>query len=141
MSLINQYFSTDHRRLDCLFDAFVSCLNQSDETGYKYYKLFYKELIKHIKWEEDILFPLIESIVPMSKGPTAVMCAEHLQIKDLLMIIDEKLIQGPSYIQQELAQLSDILTAHNMKEENILYPMIDEQIDEQQLAKIFSKMN
>lgn len=140
MSLINQYFSTDHRRLDCLLEAFISHLNLNEDTGYRFFKLFYDDLVKHIEWEERILFPIIENAIPMSKGPTSVMCREHEQIKAMLAIIDEKLKQGSNDIEQEITQLSDILSAHNMKEENVLYPMIDSNISEAQLAQIFCEM-
>jgi iron-sulfur cluster repair protein YtfE (RIC family) len=81
----------------------------------------------HIVWEEDILFPVFEQETGMhDAGPTAVMRMEHRHIKKLLEQIDEKLLAGElSGIENAEIELLDILESHNQKEENILYPAID----------------
>ncbi|MFD1622659.1 hemerythrin domain-containing protein [Thalassotalea marina] len=140
MSLINNYFSVDHQKLDCLFEAFISHRTKGDDNGYNYFQLFHKGLIQHIEWEEKILFPFIENLVPMSQGPTSVMCEEHGQIKVLLEIIDHKLASQFNGEILEITQLTTILAAHNLKEENVLYPMIDNNINQAQRAEIFSEM-
>ncbi|WP_448210959.1 hemerythrin domain-containing protein [Colwellia sp. MEBiC06753] len=140
MSLINQFFSTDHKRLDYLFAAFKSWLLLDKAQSSKFFTVFKNDLIKHIDQEENILFPLIEKLAPMSKGPTNVMCSEHMVIKRLLNDIEHRLNDTTPQDLPEILELETLLSSHNMKEENILYPMIDQNINQQQLAEIFLHM-
>ncbi|WP_448565936.1 hemerythrin domain-containing protein [Thalassotalea ganghwensis] len=140
MSLINQFFSTDHRRLDCLFLAFKSDLPKITEPNINFFNLFKKDLKKHIAWEEKVLFPYIESILPMAAGPINVMCSEHELIINLLSSIDRKLKHGDTGQLPEVVELERLLSNHNMKEEHVLYPLIDENIDQRSLAKVFSDL-
>jgi iron-sulfur cluster repair protein YtfE (RIC family) len=145
MSLINQYFAADHDRLDCLYLAFKSHLvqgvtqEQAHTQCLKFFNAFTQGLIKHIEWEETILFPFFEQSSGITQGPTRVMCSEHEIIKQLLVAIAEKVEQKNNEI-DELEQLETILTDHNNKEEQVLYPMIDRFCDVQKTADLFIQM-
>ena len=83
-------------------------------------------LRRHIGFEEEILFPGFEAGTGMSPqaGPTAVMRIEHREIERLLEAIRGALagIADPLPLRTELHR---VLAAHNMKEEQVLYPMTD----------------
>ena len=73
-----------------------------------------------------MLFPAFEAATGMSGGPTQIMRMEHAQMRDLLAQMDAALQQKN---RDAFAGIADTLLImmqqHNMKEENILYPMCD----------------
>lgn len=137
MSLINQYFSADHDRLDCLYAQFKQQFSQDQTTAKALFDVFSRDLYLHIKWEEQVLFPFFEKHTGMKLGPTRVMTEEHQIIKGLLDNIHSHIAQENSLPEQALTSLESILNQHNQKEENILYPMIDQISDEKSNAALF----
>ena len=105
------------------------------------FKAFKFGLQRHIVWEEDVLFPLWEEKTGMSQGgPTFVMRAEHRQIGQQLEAIHDKVAeQNPDSDQEEQALL-DLLGTHNMKEERVLYPAIDQLTSAEERATVFQNM-
>ena len=88
-----------------------------------------------------MLFPAFERATGMRDiGPTAVMRMEHQQIHRTLDEIHQKVrVQDPDSDALE-AQLISVLTQHNQKEENILYPGIDQMVSPELLAEILRKV-
>lgn len=127
-TLITDFFEHDHQRLDQIFAEFQQ--NKHDNSlALALFSQFKTGLVQHIEWEEQLLFPNVEKAAgfPPNAGPTAVMRMEHVQIKDCLTLIERQLNQEGDTSSIE-SQLLAILSSHNMKEENILYPMSDESI-------------
>lgn len=142
MNGVLDFMGQDHDRLDKIFadfkrrhtDLFIAKLLFHDfKTG----------LQRHIVWEEEILFPLFEDKMNMhDTGPTVVMRMEHLQIKEFLEKIHGKIAKGEVNGIKELEnELLEVLKVHNDKEESILYPWIDEALNEQEREEVFKKMN
>lgn len=139
---ITQYYADDHDRLDGLFQQFQEYKLSDQAKARHFFEQFRSGLDRHIRWEEEILFPLFEDKNNMhGVGPTAVMRAEHIQIRDLLKIIGQRLSEGSSKTDQEEAFLQGHLGIHNMKEEKILYPAIDRLIRPSDLPEILRKMD
>jgi iron-sulfur cluster repair protein YtfE (RIC family) len=117
----------DHDRLDNLFGDYKAPNLTGINGALELFLDFEAGLQMHIIWEEDILFPIFEQETGMrDSGPTAVMRMEHRHIKKFLEQIGEKLRTGElSGIDEAEIELLDILDSHNRKEENILYPAID----------------
>jgi iron-sulfur cluster repair protein YtfE (RIC family) len=117
----------DHDRLENMFGRYKAPNPAGMDRVRRLFLDFETALQMHIVWEEDILFPVFEQETGMhDAGPTAVMRMEHRHIKKLLEQIDEKLLAGElSGIENAEIELLDILESHNQKEENILYPAID----------------
>lgn len=66
----------------------------------------------------------------MTRGPTTVMRDEHVDIKDRMQRAASALeAKNASAFRDALGELVAILSAHNMKEEKMLYPMTDRAID------------
>ncbi len=139
---IRQFFQKDHERLDALFKAFQE-LKRSDYPKAKESFIQFKfGLQRHIVWEEEILFPLWERQTDMAEvGPTMVMRAEHRQIGDYLEAVHQKVQRQDPESDQEEHRLVAILTAHNQKEERILYPAIDNVLGEADRTSIFTAIN
>ncbi|MBE7459149.1 MAG: hemerythrin domain-containing protein [Burkholderiales bacterium] len=91
------------------------------------YGKFRDELLAHFGVEEDVVFPAFESRTGMAGGPTQVMRGEHVQMRDLLQQMDAAMAQKDADGFGGAAEtLLLMMQQHNMKEENILYPMIDQ---------------
>jgi regulator of cell morphogenesis and NO signaling len=138
---ISEFYEQDHDRLDELFKTFQK-MKRSDFTKAKEaFKAFKFGLQRHIVWEEDLLFPLWEEKTGMSEGgPTFVMRAEHRQIGQQLEAIHDKVAeQNPDSDQEEQALLN-LLGSHNMKEERVLYPAIDQVTSPDERETVFRNM-
>jgi iron-sulfur cluster repair protein YtfE (RIC family) len=125
MNGIADFMSKDHDRLDNLLKEFQSKKITEPDHAKKLFCDFKSGLERHIVWEEEILFPIFEEKIGMQGGPTQVMRMEHIQIKELLGSIHERVLKGDFQTDPLEARLVGILSSHNVKEENILYPMCD----------------
>ena len=138
---ISAFFEQDHDRLDALFQSFQTLKRHDFEKAKEAFKEFKIGLQRHIVWEEDLLFPLWEEKTGMSEGgPTFVMRAEHRQIGERLQAIHQKVAErNPESDQDEQALLA-LLGAHNIKEERVLYPAIDQVTTQDECQDVFRKM-
>jgi iron-sulfur cluster repair protein YtfE (RIC family) len=139
---IREVFEEDHDRLDALFKTFQDCRRSNCSRALESFKEFKFGLQRHIVWEEDLLFPLWEEKTGMSEGgPTYVMRAEHRRIGEYLEAIHRKVQEHNPESDREEQALLDLLGSHNMKEERILYPSIDQVTGDEERASIYKKMN
>jgi regulator of cell morphogenesis and NO signaling len=127
--LISEFFEADHDRLDELFKNFQTSKRTDYPKAKEHFVNFKFGLQRHIVWEEDVLFPLFESKTGMfSGGPTAVMRAEHRQIAEHLEAIHLKVQNADPDSDMDESRLLGVLSIHNQKEEEILYPAIDRMV-------------
>jgi len=138
---ISGFFEEDHDHLDALFQSFQTLKRHDFAKAKEAFKQFKFGLQRHIVWEEDLLFPLWEEKTGMSEsGPTFVMRAEHRQIGEQLEAIHQKVAdQNPDSDQEELALLN-LLGYHNLKEERVLYPAIDQVTTQEERDAVYRKM-
>ncbi len=116
-----------HKHCDEIFaDAEEACAKGNWSAGEKAFAEFAGQLETHFLSEEEVLFPAFESATGMTSGPTEVMRGEHRQMRDLLaqmkVSLDNRDDDGFSGNAETLLIM---MQQHNMKEENILYPMCD----------------
>jgi len=138
---ITTFYEEDHDRLEELFETFQQLKRSNFAKAKEAFKEFKVGLQRHIVWEEDLLFPLWEEKTGMSEGgPTFVMRNEHRQIAQQLEAIHDKVAeQNPDSDQEEQALLN-ILGSHNMKEERVLYPSIDNVTSAEERETVFRNM-
>jgi hemerythrin-like domain-containing protein len=74
-------------------------------------------------------------------GPTFVMRAEHRRIGQQLETIHDKVAEQNPESDEEEQALLDLLGSHNMKEERVLYPAIDQVTSEEECETVFRSMN
>jgi hemerythrin-like domain-containing protein len=94
---------------------------------------FIQELDPHSELEEGTLFPLMAKYIGRDVGPIAVMEYEHEQAKQYLKTFVELMESEPAPVCKERARelasyairAHSILTDHFMKEENVLFPMAE----------------
>lgn len=140
MKTVLNFMGEDHDRLDGIFKEFKNIKTTDKNKARNLFHEFKIGLQKHIVWEEEILFPLFENKTGMrDTGPTAVMRMEHKKIKDFLERIHCSLSKNVQTNDLEEG-LIEVLTEHNNKEEDILYPWIDNSVSEQEKEEAFTKM-
>lgn len=130
---VTELLEEDHRRLDALAEGmFAAARDGRDATALA--SAFTEGLARHIRIEEEVLFPVFEARTGMTRGPTTVMRMEHRAIEQQLANVREavaRLAAAPgdkdalTDLEDARAMLVGILEAHNAKEENVLYPMTD----------------
>ncbi len=142
MDSVMDFMGKDHDRLDEIFRRFAE-LNPENKLKQKHlFHDFNIGLKRHIVWEEEILFPIFESKTGMlDSSPTYVMRLEHKEIKDYLERIHNAFAKNNAKGINLLEQgILSVLTEHNEKEESVLYPWIDDSLDEKEIKEVLSKM-
>jgi DUF438 domain-containing protein len=116
-----------HKHCDEIFaSAEEACADGNWDAGGKAFALLLNQLETHFTSEEEVLFPAFEAATGMTSGPTEVMRGEHRQMRDLLAQMEGALAVRDSDTFGGAAEtLLILMQQHNMKEENILYPMCD----------------
>ena len=138
---ISVTFEQDHDRLDALFTTFQQQKRKDPAKAREAFVEFKFGLQRHIVWEEDVLFPKWEENSGMAEGgPTQVMRTEHRIIGECLEAIHQKVQANNPDSDLEEQRLVDVLKSHNMKEERILYPSIDQVITDQERAELYQAM-
>jgi len=127
---IRDLMAADHRFCDDRFVAVERCVaaaawSEADAA----FAQFEQAMRRHFDAEEAILFPAFEVQTGMSMGPTQVMRDEHAQMCQLLEAAKAALDarDGDDY-SGTAETLLIMMQQHNMKEENILYPMSDQHL-------------
>lgn len=138
---VTDFFQADHRRLDDIYERY----QQAKEAGgdaLVHFEDFADGLRRHIVWEEEQLFPLFEKRTGMGLGgPTEVMRREHRRIEGLIEALREDLRAGSLDTSGENEDvLLDMLAQHNVKEEQVLYPSIDNLLSDDEVADLFSRL-
>ena len=116
-----------HKHCDELFaEAEAAALGGDWAAGAAGFARFHGELEAHFATEEQVLFPAFEAATGMTGGPTQMMRFEHAQMRELLGQMQAALDQrGRDAYAGAAETLLVLMEQHNMKEENILYPMCD----------------
>lgn len=138
---VAQHYGKDHQRLDDLFHRFQE-LKRSDPTeAVRLFAEFKAGLERHILWEEEILFPRFDArFGHLPDSPTGVMRWEHQHLRRYVARIEQNLARHDT--EAELVQVAflSLLCSHNRKEEDILYPMLDRLLGEQERDRVFAEM-
>jgi hemerythrin-like domain-containing protein len=95
---------------------------------------------RHFRREETLLFPAFETATGSAMGPTQMMRLEHAQMRGLFDQMTEALSRKDgSAIAGAAETLLILMQQHNMKEENILYPMCDRALAADQIQQILEQ--
>ncbi|AAP86013.1 Hemerythrin-like domain-containing protein (plasmid) [Cupriavidus necator H16] len=87
------------------------------------------ELSGNFEAEESRLFPAFERAIGFAGGPTSVMRHEHEEVRVLLDNAREWLeLRDGNALAAEIDTLVVLLQQHNVKEENVLFPMCRAQV-------------
>ena len=128
MSQVQEFLKRQHVACDELLVAAESKALAGDwnETGLLF-EQFASGLEHHLVIEEEVLFPAIEAAMGAPEGPTQVMRMDHEQMRALIAPLRTALESQDGDRFSGLAQsLLVLIQQHNMKEEQVLYPMADQ---------------
>jgi regulator of cell morphogenesis and NO signaling len=143
--LITNFFQKDHEEIDRLFMEAIRNVREASKPV-QAFEEFDRRLDRHIRWEEEILFPAVEKLNPdLSRGPGQVMRMEHVEIKKLK---DEfRRLENPGtgeyskHGSKLLEHLRQILSEHNAKEENVYYPIADQMLSEDEKTGLLKRLS
>ena len=133
MNNIRGLMSQDHRECDDFFVAVELSIGKKSWDDARTAFVDYREaMLAHFKVEESILFPAFEQRTGMRMGPTQVMRNEHDQMRELIAAAGAAVSACDADEYSGYAEtLLIMMQQHNMKEENVLYPMCDQQLGDQ----------
>ncbi|MES9904849.1 MAG: hemerythrin domain-containing protein [Sedimenticola sp.] len=128
MTTIAENMSVDHRRCDELFAVAEGQIDKDEwDQGAAGFIAFRDGTEHHFSMEESVLFPSFEERVGQTMGPTQMMRMEHTQMRQLLADMTQAVEQKDRVRYLGLSEtLMMIMQQHNMKEEQMLYRMIDQ---------------
>ena len=128
MSTILKFLGSDHRACDDLFASAETAAAQKNwDSARSLFERFQAAMAHHLAMEEDVLFPAFEARTGMRAGPTQVMRMEHEQMRGLLQDMASAVAACNQDGYLGLSEtLNMLMQQHNLKEENMLYPMSDQ---------------
>jgi iron-sulfur cluster repair protein YtfE (RIC family) len=106
-------------------------------------------LVPHATAEEQVLYPAVEEAMA-APGATATMRADHAEIvarinrlADTVVTVEQRWPDGDLArdLAHQLVGLSAILQLHFNKEEEILLPVLDARLTEDEAAELFGRMS
>ena len=116
-----------HRECDGFFVGAENAVVKNNwDEALRLFHQFRATMEQHLQQEEQVLFPAFEQRSGISMGPTQMMRMEHVPMRELLQAMQASLAERNR--QQYLGQSETLLALmqqHNVKEENVLYPMTD----------------
>jgi hemerythrin-like domain-containing protein len=131
MARISEYLTGEHRRCDDgLATAEEAAADERWDAASDAFESFATYTERHFEAEESVLFPRFEAVTGHSQGPTAIMREEHDEMRQLLAGMRHAL--GEREREDFLDGCETLLLMmqqHNLKEEDVLYPMSDEVLE------------
>jgi regulator of cell morphogenesis and NO signaling len=109
-------------------------------------KAFKAALDPHSEREEGVLFPMMGTYIGTTSGPIAVMEYEHDQAKANIgsFLTNAEVTEASTEEKKRLAELIQnayfILTEHFSKEENVLFPMAERMLTDEEKAELYKRI-
>lgn len=127
---IKQFMAQDHRNCDLLFAKAENAAAKDDwAAASQVFNAFVQAMERHLGVEEQVLFPAFEEETGVLTGPTEMMRMEHDQMRTLFAEMKDAMKQQNSDDYLGAAEtLLIMMQQHNMKEEQILYNMMDQRL-------------
>jgi len=129
--MILEFMRDDHRACDHLYTEAENALaDKKIDEAKILFDAFYRATNHHFDMEERELFITFEKRTGMMGGPTQMMRYEHQQLRSQMESMLTALTQGRYDDFFGIGESFMImLQQHNMKEEQMLYPMIDRALE------------
>lgn len=123
---VNDFLSSDHQRLDVLFESLVASVKDKKPFDHQImlFQLFKSGLLRHIYWEDTIIYPIYTGYVGKTIEPIESMMVEHQQLEAMITEVEQQCRE--SFDLDYLMALGQFLSSHNEKEEKLLDPVMDD---------------
>ena len=140
MSTIVEFLANDHRTCDDLFASAEEAAGKGNwASACGLFDRFRAAMAHHLAMEEEVLFPAFEARTGSGMGPTEVMRMEHAQMRGLMQEMATAAEAGDLARYLGASEtLNMLMQQHNLKEENMLYPMSDRVLGSERDAVIHS---
>lgn len=134
---VNEFMTKDHRSCDDQFANLENIVDQGNfETSKSMFEEFNSHMIKHFDMEEKVMFPKFNESAGPGCNPTTVMINEHDQMRALLGKMESALNNKDKESFLGLSEnLVFVMQQHNMKEEQIMYNLVDNSLDSQEIIE------
>ena len=128
MQLIGDYMGRHHKECDAVLAHADKAAAAADWAALRRDAgTFLREMERHIGMEENLLFPAFEQTTGMTSGPTETMRMEHEQMHGMFAQMRAAIEAQDAEQYLGVSQtLLALLQQHNMKEESMMYPMLDQ---------------
>jgi uncharacterized protein (DUF2249 family)/hemerythrin-like domain-containing protein len=139
---VSEALGWDHDRLDRIMEDVERLVGSGDvwEAATRFAE-FRCGLERHIDMEQRIVFPAFEKHTGMVGGPVTVMTSEHEDIRQLLGAVADALAGEDTVgFLSSSAELKELLEFHNVKEEEVFYPMTDQALGEKERDALVREM-
>jgi len=139
---VTAYACSDHRRLEAqLRDACAHVTAADFQGALIAHAAFQAGLENHIRIEEQVLFPLFETLVGIMGGPTTTLRQEHREIVRTTALMGEALVRGDAKaFEAGVTFLQGTLDPHHSKEEHVLYPTTDRALTDQERKSVVERL-
>jgi len=129
---IREFMAQDHKDCDLLFANAENAASKEDwDSATQAFNDFVQAMERHLGIEENELFPAFEEATGMTMGPTEMMRSEHDQMRVLFAEMREAVETHHSEDYLGVSEtLLILMQQHNMKEEQILYNMMDQHLSD-----------
>jgi iron-sulfur cluster repair protein YtfE (RIC family) len=144
---ITGFLGADHQRIEKIWLELQSAFQHHDFNAmHTRAGEFIAAMRRHLRMEEQILFPAIEDKTAMrTSGPTYAMRMEHREIERVLaglvpLLTVQERWTAIQAMEGELTDPSALFRSHDAKEEMVLYPMADQLLGADAARKLVEKM-
>jgi iron-sulfur cluster repair protein YtfE (RIC family) len=133
MASIGDFMSRGHKDCDEAFARAEESAGSDWPATEAKFRIFVRSMQQHFAMEEEVLFPAFEEQTGMSGGgPTETMRVEHEQMRRLFEEMQQAVAARDAEQYLGLCEtLMLLMQQHNLKEENMMYPMLDEAVGAQ----------
>ena len=139
---VTGYLGWDHDRLDEVLRSVSAAVTKGRfEEAAASFERFESGLLRHLRLEEELIFPVFEARSGMASGPTDVMRDEHRHVRQALDVMRRGLQGSDAGAYEDGLRFFDsVLPDHNAKEEHILYPTLDRLLRPAERAALVSRL-
>jgi len=149
----------EHREVEggiCTFEQFLgdqACLarwGDNEREDFQHVRdLFGKHLFRHLRKEDEILFPALEAFLPRDLGPLTVLRGEHEDMRELfqrILVAGQARARGVGEPEMKNSfhhigsGMIRVLRDHFYKEDRILFPMVTRFLTPERDAELLRRM-
>lgn len=140
--MMNLYekFKSEHGRIMGLFRGIIQSLPEDPGTARDHFSEFAREIKRHMKGEEEVLFPLLVSKKEALSESFDVFREEHQTIRSRMKALRERMDSDPEEARDRAQSLLETIKNHDRKEEQVLYPAIPNLLSEEEREEIRNQL-
>jgi iron-sulfur cluster repair protein YtfE (RIC family) len=139
---VTRYLCWDHCRLAGLLEAVKREVASGRlKAARELYRSYDAGFARHLRVEQELLYPLFEARTGITSGPTATLRQEHEEVQQAIKMMRDGLavLDAPVFL-AGARFLDETLPAHNSKEEHVLYPTMDALLSEKERLALSERL-